>query len=210
MNATGHFISPPERGHFNTHFQYTATNRMFSPPECDALIGLGHKVGFGQAAIGNPDQSRISQSYRCASVALLDYRPDTAWLYEKITRLVQAANAHYQFELSGLLEALQVIRYDTPENIGASVPGHYDWHQDFGGGYMARRKLSLVAQLSDPAEYDGCRLTIMDPHPRELAGPYIERGAGVIFPSWTPHSVSNITRGCRYALVAWVHGSPFR
>jgi predicted 2-oxoglutarate/Fe(II)-dependent dioxygenase YbiX len=31
-----------------------------------------------------------------------------------------------------------------------------------------------------------------------------------MFPSWTPHCVSNITRGTRYALVAWVHGTPFR
>lgn len=37
--------------------------------------------------------------------------------------------------------------------------GHYDWHVDMGPG-KARRKLSLVCQLSDPSEYEGGELQI--------------------------------------------------
>lgn len=209
MNAAGYFIQPPVRPHFVSHFQYSDANRLLSPPECDAVLALAEKRGFGPAAIGNPDQSRLDEGYRCASVALLEHCVETSWLYERITTRVAGANQHFMFELTGLLEGLQVIRYDAPQEPEQHA-GHYDWHQDFGGDYMARRKLSVVAQLSEPDAYDGCRLTIMDPGPKELSGVYQQRGAGVIFPSWLPHCVTPITRGTRHALVAWVHGTPFR
>jgi PKHD-type hydroxylase len=209
MNTSGYFFQPSQRGHFNSHFQYSDANRLFSEPECDAIIALAEKAGFGNAAIGNPDQTRVDESYRAAEVALIPFHVGAGWLYERITQRMEGANGHYQFAITGLMEGLQVVRYRAPQSIDQQ-PGHYDWHQDFGAAYMSRRKLSLVAQLSAPEEYDGCRLTITDPGPRELVDLYQQRGAGVIFPSWTPHCVTAITRGTRYALVAWVHGEPFR
>jgi PKHD-type hydroxylase len=209
MNSRGYYIAPPGRTHFNSHFQYSGSNRMLSGPECDAVLALAEKRGFGKAAVGNPDSARLDEKYRCAKVASLEHTDDTDWLYERINLRVQGANDHFQFHLTGLMEAFQVVRYDAPA-IEEQEAGHYDWHQDFGGDYMSRRKLSVVVQLSAPADYEGCNLTIMDPGPKELTGIYQERGAGVIFPSWTPHCVTPITRGVRYALVAWVHGFPFQ
>lgn len=209
MNPSGFFLQPRVRPHFVSHFQYTGANRMLSVPECEAIIAMAEARGFQTAAIGNPGASQVNEAYRCASVCTLEHGAATAWIYEHVTQLVQGANQHFDFELTGLLEPFQVIRYDEPK-VQSAEAGHYDWHQDFGADYMSRRKISVVAQLSDPAEYSGCRLTIMDPGPRELEGEYAERGAGVTFPSWLPHCVTPITRGRRHALVAWVHGSPFR
>jgi PKHD-type hydroxylase len=209
MNRQGYFMPPAARAGFLSHFQYSDENRLLSEPECEAIITLAEKRGFGTAAIGNPDGSRVDEGYRAAKVSLLEHASDTSWLYEHITARVWAANQHYNFELSGLLEGFQVVRYDAPATE-LQQPGHYDWHQDFGADYMSRRKLSVVAQLSTSESYGGCRLTICDPGPRELDGVYTQRGAGVIFPSWLPHCVSPITRGTRFALVAWVHGTPFR
>ena len=209
MNSVGYFTPSRGRPHFVSHFQYSGENRFLSMPECDAVLSLAENRGYGAAAVGNPDSVRLDEKYRCARVSMLEFNKDTSWLYELVTRRVMGANEHFDFILSGLLEAFQVIRYDAPAEPSGEA-GHYDWHQDFGGDYMARRKLSVVVQLSSPDDYDGCRLTIMDPGPRELSGTYQERGAGVIFPSWMPHCVTPITRGVRYALVAWVHGTPFR
>lgn len=210
MNSLGFFISPQGRKGFASHYQYTGGNRMLSAPECDWLIDFGRKVGMQDAAIGNPAETRTDPTYRCAKVALVPGTRETDWLYERLTERIQWANDQdYHFTLAGLLEPLQLLRYDAPTSPDEEA-GHYHWHQDFGADYMARRKLSITIQLSDPTEYDGCYLTIMDPGPRELRGVYTERGAGILFPSWAPHCVTPITRGRRYALVAWVHGEPFR
>lgn len=211
MNTTGIFFNPQQRGHFETHFQYSGNNRLFSVPECAAIIALAEKAGgFREAAVGNPDQSRVDRGIRQAKICLLESNADSEWVYERLAARMDAANTqHYRFAITGFMEALQVVRYDMPAT-GEDHPGHYDWHQDFGAAYMSRRKLSLVAQLSSPNDYDGCRLVIPNPSPVELTGPYVERGAGVVFPSWTPHCVTAITRGTRYSLVAWVHGEPFR
>lgn len=209
MNLTGLFVPPAGRPHFVSHFQYSGDNRLLSQPECDAVLALAEKAGFGEAAIGNPDASRVEKSYRAAKIALLRNEPASAWLYERVHQRVVAANQHFGFDLAGLLEEFQVVQYDAPETP-EEHPGHYDWHQDFGADYMSRRKLSMVVQLSEPENYAGCQLTIMDPGPKELSGLYGERGAGVIFPSWMPHCVTPITRGRRHSLVVWVHGHPFR
>jgi PKHD-type hydroxylase len=209
MNSIGQFIQPQMRGHFNTHYQYSGGNRMFSAVECDAIVALGESLPLQSGAIGNPDQSRVDNSYRCVDVGTLAYNQKTAWIYERVHQRVQACNDEdYKFELTGLLEEFQFLRYTAAETQG-EPPGHYNWHQDFGAHYMSRRKISVCAQLSDPQDYDGCNLMICDPGPKLLNGIYAERGAAVLFPSWTPHCVTTITRGKRYALVAWVHGRPF-
>lgn len=211
MNQIGYLQQPqPRARHMETHYQYTGANRMLSPPECQYLIGYALTLGFGSAAIGNPAHSRVDESYRCAQVAILPFASPIAWLYERLNDRTQAVNdGDYHFDLAGLLEPLQLIRYDAPLLPGDEA-GHYDWHQDFGADYMSRRKLSICAQLSSPADYEGGRLTIMDPGPKPLGGIYLEQGAAVVFPSWMPHCVTPLTRGTRYSLVAWVHGSPFR
>lgn len=209
MNRTGYFIAPREHNReFVSHAQWSGANRLLSPPECAAIIAMAEEAGWQDASIGSPDSRRIDPSYRCVKVCTLNFRLEADWLYERVSGRVEAANnAYYAFEITGLLEPFQVLRYDAPKAAG-DTPGHYDMHQDFGAGYMSRRKLSVVAQLSEGTDYDGCELTLVT-HKHEVMG-YRGRGEGCLFPSWTPHYVSPITRGTRYAMVAWVHGPPFR
>lgn len=92
---------------------------------------------------------------------------------------------------------------------GADSAGHFDWHADIGDGPLARRrKLTIVAQLSDPADYDGGALEL-NPAGRPVEAP---RGFGdaVLFPSFVLHRVAPVTRGARYSLTLWAHGAPFR
>lgn len=209
MNSTGYFIEPAQlRREYPSHVQWSGSNSILSPPECDALVQMAKSIGFSPAAIGNNEQFHVDPAYRQTDTATLEFSKETDWLYRRITERVASANRdYYGFDLCGLIEPFQVLRY-TFNAESNEPPGHYDWHQDFGAGTMGRRKISFVANLSDPSEYDGCRLTLMSHRAEQLN--YVGKGEGFIFPSWSPHCVSNITRGIRYSMVAWVHGAPFR
>lgn len=209
MNTKGYFIEPPVLTRdFPSHVQWSAGNSILSPPECDALIARAEKAGFQPAAIGSNEKFRVDPAYRQTLTSMVEFAPDVDWLYRRVTERVAAANReYYGFDLSGLLEPFQLLKYVAAETE-EQQPGHYDWHQDFGSGTMGRRKVSVVINLSDPADYDGCRLTLMSHNAQEMG--YRGKGEGFMFPSWAPHMVSNITRGTRYALVAWVHGHPYR
>lgn len=204
-NAT--VIRPPERPAFPSHVQWSEDNRMLSRAECEWIIARAESQPLGQASVGTPTEHRVDPATRCVSMATLD-GADCDWLYEHIAKRVSWANdSLFNFDLSGLIEPVQFLKY-TPAQ-GELPNGHYTWHVDFGEGAMATRKLSLVIQLSPGDAYDGCQFRMYsDRGAQELN--YRGQGDAFMFPSWTPHSVAPITRGVRYALVAWIHGPRFR
>lgn len=204
-------IRPPQWPPLPTHVHWSGPNAMFSAAECDSIIaaGLGQKLGM--ATIGNGDNAGgiVDLDYRCVQSCSLWRKlgdNDLTWVYDRVANKIQWANAdYYRFELTGLGEAIQFLRYEV---AATPIPGHYLWHQDFGGGISSNRKISVVVQLSDPADYEGCRLELMNE--RVWQPQYIGKGEAIAFPSWTPHQVTMITRGTRYALAIWIHGPQFR
>jgi PKHD-type hydroxylase len=119
--------------------------------------------------------------------------------YDAISKI---NHQYYQYELSNDYE-LQLIKYYTG--------GRYEWHCDYGvsarkGVY---RKLSMTIQLSDPSEYDGGELEIVDYTNRTHTVPK-EKGMFVVFDSRVPHRVNPVTRGKRIALVGWANGPKLR
>lgn len=203
-------IRPLEQPAFPSHVQWSGDNAMFSPEECKQIIRAGEAKGLGFAMIGNGGNNTgvVNKDYRCVKACSLwrQQGEDLTWVYERIARKVSLANNEYfRFDLTGLGEAIQFLKYELHED---SPPGHYDWHQDFGGGYSANRKLTVVVNLSDPSDYAGCRLHVMTE--KEWESPYTGQGEAICFPTWTPHRVTPIERGVRYCLAIWVHGPQFR
>lgn len=120
------------------------------------------------------------------------------WVDELIAREIRDKNEEiYDFDLTGLLERPQLIRY--------SEGGHYDWHVDIGRGDNSTRKLSISWILN--SDFDGGQLCFFQD--REICIPFTE-GQGCVFPSFMPHKVQPVTSGERWALVAWMSGIPFR
>lgn len=198
-------ILPPELPHFEKYYRYAG---CFSPPECVELIRIAESKGMAPGAIGNAANTApvIDTSYRCAMTAHIT--PDDApWAFHNLMQKVAWANAEYRFDLHGFYEDIGVMRYDAPDTLNTQ-PGHYRWHQDFGGGVYSRRKVSIVALLSDPVEFDGGELRLFN-QGDEMAD-LSQKGDMVMFPSWTPHCVTDVTFGRRYSLVAWVSGARFR
>ena len=76
------------------------------------------------------------------------------------------------------------------------------------------RKLSLTINLSDPNDYEGGDLKF-DHGPHELnrfttCKEIRPQGSCVVFPSFTFHQVTPVTKGTRYSLVLWTLGYPFK
>ena len=123
------------------------------------------------------------------------------WIYKKMMQIAIASNnERYWFDLLGFHEELQLTKY---------VEGDlFDWHLDFGVGDVSNRKLSITVQLSDPDEYEGGDLQFMI-NTNVVSAPR-EKGTIIVFPSFSMHRVTEITKGVRQSIVGWVSGPPYR
>lgn len=180
-----------------------ASELMFTPQECQRIIDLSNQIYPTSASVGGTiENSRITKEIRSANIFSIENDSNNRWIYEKVSTAVALANSvYFDYEISGITHQIQLIEYcsDTP------ISGHYDWHIDAGPGEPVCRKISFTAQLSDPNDYEGCELIINNHGGNVVASK--ERGSLHMFPSYMLHKVNPITKGTRYALVIWVHGS---
>jgi PKHD-type hydroxylase len=176
----------------------------------------------GQAIGEDQPETRVVDTYSFgfddefaeASQAIIDagiHEEGLDWLFAHLEALILDANEEYEFDLHGINETVNLLHYKTNQNQG--VAGHYIGHTDFGPGFLSTRKLTIIIQLSDEKEYDGCRLNLIDWSDEDYGAPGnapVEQGSLIVFPSYMYHSVSPIARGERYCLNLWVNGPAFR
>lgn len=170
----------------------------FTEEELDKLQTLAKEqsipaiVGSG---VYNPDIRR-------SSVGWLSAVEEYKWVFERLSTVISDLNASfYGFDLLGFGEPLQLTNYSYENS------GNYSWHQDFGGKTVSR-KLSLVLQLSHPEEYEGGNLQLLTA--KEPTTIERKRGLISVFPAWTLHQVTPVTKGNRQTLVAWITGPAFK
>ena len=76
------------------------------------------------------------------------------------------------------------------------------------------RKLSMTVNLTDPKNYAGGNLKFDFGHHHHkrfhVCQEIRPRGSIIIFPSYTHHCVTPVTRGTRYSLVLWSLGKPWK
>lgn len=97
-------------------------------------------------------------------------------------------------------------------------PGQHSWLQTYeaGGNYKRHmdgspgqtRKLTAVAILSDPLEYEGGLLTLYA-EPRDFVAPKTQ-GTVIVFQPWLEHDVSQISSGVRQTINMGFWGPAFR
>ncbi len=161
------------------------------------------------------------------------------WLYNLVHPFIRSANGQagwkYEWDFS---ESFQFTKY-TPGgfygwhadgnscNLGKYkryIPGVSPTTADGGipTGYTNNpgmvgkvRKLSVTINLNKPGEYEGGNLKF-DYGPHAGGKRFHEvteirpQGSIIVFPSWTYHQVTPITKGTRYSLVLWSLGQPFK
>ncbi|WP_435259735.1 2OG-Fe(II) oxygenase [Thioclava sp. FR2] len=172
----------------------------FSPDECDQITALARDATRDAGLVGG----QTAHSIRRADICWLDDVPGADWVLDRMMRIVAEANREsFGYDLTDFGESPQVARY------GAEREGHFDWHSDIGAGaWAAKRKLTIVVQLSDPTDYDGGALELR-PNSNITSAPR-QRGLATIFPSFVLHRVTPVTAGERWSLTLWSHGPAFR
>ena len=173
----------------------------FTPVECDQIIALIDAENLRDAGlVGQVSNHNL----RRADIAWLDEVKGTGWVMDRIIAVVAGANREgFDFDIREFAESPQVARYT------AEREGHFDWHSDIGDGPIAqKRKLTMVVQLSEPANYSGGTLELMpDSNVHEARR---DKGTATLFPSFVLHRVTPVTSGTRHSLTIWAHGPAFR
>jgi PKHD-type hydroxylase len=175
--------------------------KFLTPEECKEII-KDNKAKLKQGRVSGKEL--INQKIRDSHIYFISPIPKYHWLFQKLSEVILNLNERFfKLELNGLTEGVQFTNYKAQKG----KEGFYGKHTDcvFNG---IIRKLSISIQLSDPKTYEGGDL-LLYPEAEPLK---MKKGQGtlVIFPSYTLHEVTPVTKGERNSLVCWVNGPPFK
>lgn len=181
----------------NNYYLY---REAFTPEEC-SLIDTSIEDLPSQLGLAGGE---VNVDYRRSDIRWIPFEDKYAALYRKIGGMVNQANHNmWRFSLTGFAEKIQYTHYQgDPEKAGK-----YDEHVDVGAD-SPHRKISVVVQLSDPADYEGGDLQLYTARSPKI----IPKGQGnvAVFPSYMLHGVTPVVKGERKSLVVWASGEPFR
>lgn len=182
--------------------------QYFSKQACDLIVSEGKKISDPhEGVIGDQYQGIIDSSYRRSKIRFIHSNNESfSFVFDALWRTFQQANLQFfNFHVTRL-NFIQLGEYDE------SYKGEYKDHHDvfwLNGDPYFHRKLSCSIQLSDPKDYDGGKLEIVEAG-TPLDEDIIQQGTIIYFPSFLRHRVTPVTRGTRYSLVAWFEGPKWR
>ena len=195
---------------------------VFTKDECKKIIDNALNNWKEQESQIQRDQGgKIEQNF----AEDLDYRNTTLfipkgvddWLFGRVLGTIKTFNDReegYRFQIAGLAEPPNMMRYNAPDIDKHGKPGKYDWHIDVGPGAVpSMRKLSYSILLN-PNDYEGGEFFSKVGRQDvafELTGNLNEDHTGtmILFPAYLLHRVAEVTKGTRYSLVGWAHGNSF-
>ncbi len=170
---------------------------------CDFLIQFYDKLG------GNDSGFLLDTAGKTATV--VDYRlkrrtdlsvvhPDVrdAIRSQIVRRLVPAIERFFQFSATRM-DRYIVACYDS------AVGGHFYRHRDNVNAGAQHRRFAVTINLNN--DYDGCDLTFPEFGSRTYRAPH---GGAIVFSCGALHQVTPVTRGRRYAFLAFLYGEPTR
>ena len=190
-----YILDPPD--HQPIVYPTVYLDNLLSESELDILQNLARQAD-SPGVVGAKDLEYI-QMRRCL-VKWEPYNTNSEWIYRKLNNMITDINLkHYKFNINSFLEPIQLSNYESKDQ------GEFDWHVDLSDNLI--RKLSIIIQLSDPAEYEGGELMFKNNNiPFTVKK---QRGLVTLFPSWMLHRVTPVISGTRQTLVQWVSGPNF-
>lgn len=172
---------------------------------CERIMDCARRYPEQAGQVVAADQALARPGRRNCRLRWMGLDAESEFIYQALGEIMLMANsARWGFELHGFADALQYTEYQQAGH-------HHDWHMDLGPGQYSTRKLALVLQLSDGADYAGADFEVLADRPSSSQREAMRaRGSVIVFPAYTSHRVSPLRHGCRHSLVAWMVGSPFR
>ena len=170
----------------------------------------------------NQLDSSFQQAHTFGGITLDKRDSKTSWLpsnhwaggfcYHYVLR---ANRENFLYDIAGFDgEALQYTSYEKGE--------YYGWHNDANIEVSYKptenkqenfvitnseqiRKLSFILQLSDPDDYEGGEVQLMNGDGKSYFVPKT-RGTVIVFDSRTQHRVKKVISGHRKSLIGWIVG----
>lgn len=171
-----------------------------------SIINISEEYPVANAGLGF-DGSTENTDLRSSEIRWVDpYHTNSKFVTDLLWYYGREANRNaFGFDVDYLPD-IQYTKYTAEKN------GKYDWHGDtfWANPTAYDRKLSIVIQLSDPADYEGGDFEIDPQHPQLPADQIRAKGSVIVFPSFISHRVTPVTKGIRKSLVSWIQGPKFR
>lgn len=169
--------------------------------QCDSIIKYGLSLESQDAHTNQSDS--VNVSIRNSRISWIpSNNPETQWIFQTCAYMVNEMNAKYfNYDLL-YLESLQFTQYSGDDLA------FYGKHTDTAFKSHIPRKLSFSILLSDETTFDGGDLLLHCVN-EPMTAPKTQ-GTAVVFPSFTLHEVTPVTKGTRYSLVGWVVGPRFK
>jgi PKHD-type hydroxylase len=171
---------------------------------CQGVIDRALELPIQTGTVGFGNQNRVDPDFRTSKIRWLHKNQGFEDVYDLLDWYFKYANQQaFGFDLSFCHE-LQFTEYRGEDN------GHYKWHEDIDwkNTDVSHRKLSMIVQLTDPADYSGGDIQLKrDPIDEKKVR---TQGTVLVFPAFLEHQVTNVTQGTRYSLVTWYKGPKFR
>ena len=196
------YNNPWERSQIT--YPFVTWDSAFNDEELKAIIDYCDLAGTELGVTFGAETKEDIEKTRVSNVKFHERNEKTAWIFDKLNFVIQAANERfYNFNLNGYAE-FQYTTYDAN--------GRYDWHTDmsFGQKYgndAEPRKLSLSLALND--NFEGGEFQINNGKEETAVTVPMHKGRVVLFPSFMIHRVTPVTKGVRKSLVVWVLGPKF-
>ena len=169
----------------------------FTAEECARIIETGGGLPASAGMVNDPAAKDGLRPVRDATVRNLPPDADFGWVYQRLI--------HHAGEINQRALGFEVEQTETLQLLSYGPGQHYDWHVDIGTFDLALRKLSLIAFLSEPEDYDGGELELF--FSDQPAMVERRRGTLIVFPSFVLHRVRAISRGRRFSLALWLRGA---
>ena len=173
--------------------------RVFDFPLCEALVRFYDKLGGEDSGflldVGGKSTQVVNYALkRRNDLTIAHPQLREAIRSQIVRRLVPPIERFFQFSATRM-DRYIVACYDS------AVGGHFYRHRDNVNVGAQHRRLAVTINLNN--DYDGCDLLLPEFGRRTYRAPY---GGAVVFSCGALHQVTPITRGRRYAFLAFLYG----